>query len=412
MNNRKAQLTIGILILILGTVLVTIPVVQALPAVKAAAAASILDRFSLAGGFEQELKPGEFISVVDEKSGAVIDKTGHVVYIGDELIDENNEHYRVVKVKGNKAFAKSLGKATDIVWKEEWDTAPVDAQAVQARKPLIAIYHTHSGESYVPTDGKESIPARGGILKVGSAMASKFQNQGVSVLDDKTPHEPHDANAYHRSRRTAVRLLKQRPAAILDIHRDGVPDPDFYSKNLEGKEITRVRIVVGRQNPNMATNLQFAKNVKAYMDKTKPGLIRGIFIGRGDYNQDLSPRALLLEVGTHTNSRYRAQQGAAVFAEAFPSLLNIKTQAQPGPGPGQPNLPDVGGAESRSGWSTLAWILGIVLVGGAAFLFLATGSVKGVRSKLGELGKTEFANYLGLKKAKNKGDFKDNDKDK
>lgn len=407
--NRKAQLLLGVIILILGTVLVSIPIVQTIPDVKSAAAASIFDRLQLAGGYEQELKAGQYITVVDEKSGAVIDKTGNVVYSGDEIINETNDHYRIVKVKGDKAIARRLGKASDVVWKDEWDAAPVGAQPTQASKskPLIAIYHTHSDESYVPTDGNANIPAKGGIFKVGSAMATAFKNDGVSVLDDKTPHEPHDANAYHRSRRTAVQLLKQRPAAILDVHRDGVPDPNFYNKTLGDKNITKVRLVVGRQNPNMATNLEFAKRVKAYMDKNKPGLIKGIFIGRGAYNQDLSPRALLLEVGTHTNTRQRAQEGAAIFADAFPALLGIQTQA---PGVNRtgtfPNTP-----EGRSGWSTLAWILGIVLVGGAAFLFLATGSVKGVRSKLGELGKTEFANFLGLKKIRKQPEAKDKEKE-
>jgi len=409
--NRKAQLLLGVIILILGTVLVSIPIVQSIPNVKTAVSASIFDRLKLAGGFEQELKAGQYITVVEEKLGTVIDKTGKVVYVGDEIINETNDHYRVVKVKGDKAFARRLGKASDVVWKDEWDIAPVDAQPVQAKpKPLIAIYHTHSGESYVPTDGTADIPAKGGILKVGTAMADTLKNGGVSVLDDKTPHEPHDANAYHRSRRTAVNLLKQRPAAILDVHRDGVPDPDFYNKTIGDKNITKVRLVVGRQNPNMATNLEFAKRVKAYMDKNRPGLIKGIFIGRGDYNQDLSPRALLLEVGTHTNSRQRAQEGAAIFADAFPALLGIQTQA-PGAG-GAGGLPDIGGtSEGRSGWSTLAWILGIVLVGGAAFLFLATGSIKGVKSKLGELGKTEFANFLGLKKIGKQRETKDKKKE-
>jgi len=164
---------------------------------------------------------------------------------------------------------------------------------------------------------------------------------------------------------------------------------------------------VGRQNPNMKTNLQFAKDIKAYMDKNKPGLIKGIFIGRGDYNQDLSPRALLLEVGTHTNSRMRAEQGAAVFADALPGFLNIKTAEAGGRDAGLPDIGDIGGA--KSAWSTIAWIVGIILVAGAAFLFISTGSIKGVKSKLGELGKTEFNNFFGLKKTNLKRERKKKD---
>lgn len=405
--NRRSQIITGMIMLLLGIMLVGVSVAKVLPEVRETLSSNIFQRFNLSGGFEQELKPGEYVTIVEEKSGAIVDKTSRVIYVGDEIINESNMQYRVSRVKGNKAFAKKLGKATDIVWKDEWDVyaASAGVKAAQAgNKTQVAIYHTHSDESYVPTDGTESLPAKGGILKVGSALAEKLRGDGVTVIDDKTPHEPHDANAYHRSRRTAMKLLQQRPLALLDVHRDGVPDPNFYNKRLEGEPAASVRLVVGRQNPNMGTNLQFAKTVKAYMDKHKPGLIKEIFIGRGSYNQDLAPRALLLEFGTHTNTRQRAENGASIFAEALPGILNIKTSSAPGGGPaGTVNYKGTG-AESNSGWKTIGWILGIVLIGGAAFLFISTGSLKGMTSKMGELKKTEFANFFGLKKNKTRND--------
>lgn len=394
MIRKKKQIASGVIFLAVGVAILSLALIglvqnHIMPAV------SILDRLKASGGFEQELKPGEFITIIDEKTGDVVDEMSRVVYTGDELIDENNRDYRITRVKGNKAYAKMTGQAADIVWKPEWDAAPA-ATSIN-KNNLIAIYHTHSDESYVPTDGSESIPAKGGILKVGAALAAQLKSEGLKVIDDKTPHEPHDANAYHRSRKTAVKLLQKNPVALLDIHRDGVPNPNFYNKKLDGEDITKVRLVVGRQNPKMASNLAFAKNIKAYMDKHKPGLIKGIFIGRGNYNQDLGTRTLLLEVGTHTNSRIWAEKGADLFADAFPAVLNLKSTAggRPGGGITAPNP-----SENRSSWSAAGWIIGIIIIAGAAFLFISTGSIKGMKSKLGELGKTEFANFFGLKKAK------------
>jgi len=397
MRNKTYRL-LGVVLLILGAALVGIPVANLATGTQQASAVSFLDRLRLTGGYEQELQAGEHITIVDEKTGAVVDQIARVAYPGDETITESNEIYEIVKVKGNKAFASKKGVATDIVWRDEWDITPAAAaQKAQAGNSKIAIYHTHSDESYVPTDGTETIPARGGILKVGSALAQQLKSKGITTLDDKTPHEPHDANAYHRSRRTAVRLMKERPLALLDVHRDGVPDPGFYYNEVEGEKVTRVRLVVGRQNPNMATNLEFAKRIKAYMDKHKPGLMRGIYIGRGSYNQDLSPRAMLLEIGTHTNNRFSAEKGADIFADALPAVLNIKSAPQPGGGAGN-NLSTESAGEKSSAWSSIAWIIGVVLIGGAIFLFISTGSLKGMKSKLGELRKTEFANIFGLKK--------------
>ena len=67
--------------------------------------------------------------------------------------------------------------------------------------------------------------------------------------------------------------------------------------------MTQIQFVVGRQNQNLGINRQYATSLKAVADQIFPGLIKGIFFGRGNYNQDLSPLNLLLEVGAHTNSR-------------------------------------------------------------------------------------------------------------
>lgn len=341
------------------------------------------------GFYEGERDDGGYFTIVGP-DGNIIDKTARVVYVGDEFIAADNKHYRIQKVEGDTAIAENIG-TEEIVWKEEWEQA--QAQGQQNAKNLVAIYHTHSAESYVPTDGTESKPANGGIFQVGDALAAKLREKGINVLHDKTPHEPRDANAYKRSRRTATKLLQKRPAAIIDVHRDGVPDPEFYRGEVAGTPVTKVRLVVGRQNGNMQANLDFAKRVKAYMDKAYPGLIRGIFVARGNYNQDLTPRSLLIEVGTHTNSRERAENGAALFADAIPHILGIAAPPSgrgPGPfGPGK-NVPS-----TRGDWSALLWVIGILVVGGGAFLLLSTGSWKGSIDKLKQLTSTEWSSFLG-----------------
>ena len=73
----------------------------------------------------------------------------------------------------------------------------------------------------------------------------------------------------------------------------------------------------------MEANLAFAKNIKAYFDKVSPGLIKGIFMAKGNYNQDLGPRTILIEVGTYTNSRIAAQRGVGEFAEGVSRVVGI-----------------------------------------------------------------------------------------
>jgi stage II sporulation protein P len=83
-------------------------------------------------------------------------------------------------------------------------------------------------------------------------------------------------------------------------------------------------IVVGRSNPNMQTNLKYAQAVKNRLDALHPGLIRGIFMGHGDYNQDLYPTGLLFEIGTEQNSLQAAQQAAVLLTDSIISLVYSK----------------------------------------------------------------------------------------
>lgn len=339
------------------------------------------------GKWEGELAGGEYYSFVDE-TGREIDQTAREVYIGDELIVEDNNRYKVTSVDmAKKQVVCQLVGRENIVYQDEWDQIPVIE--VAEAKSQVAIYSTHTDESYVPTDGTESKPGKGGIKEVGNILAQTLKGKGITTNISTNNHDPHDANAYHRSRKTAAQLLKNNPVAMIDVHRDGVPDPEFYKTTVNGQPGTKVRLVVGRQNPHMSANLDFAKQTKAYFDKNYPGLIKGIFMAKGNYNQDLSPRAMLIEVGTHTNSRQAAEAGVALFADGLPKLLGIA-----GAGPGAaPNAPPAA-PSGRGTSSALVGLVIAVLVGGGLFLLISTGSFKGSMGKLSNLGR-EFANYFG-----------------
>lgn len=339
------------------------------------------------GKWEGELPAGEYYSLVD-KDNQEIEQTGHEVFIGDEWIADDNTRYKVVKVDINKkkAICEKVGKET-LTYMDEWDEEPVFDGAA---KKQIGVYATHTDESYVPTDGTESRPGRGGILSVAATLVNKLKEQGVRTEISYNKHDPHDANAYHRSRKTAVQLLKNNPSVLIDVHRDGVPDPNFYKTNISGQTATKIRLVVGRQNPHMSANLEFAKQVKAYFDKNNPGFIKGIFLAKGNYNQDLGPRVMLIEVGTHTNSRQAAERGVSQFAQGLPKIIGAAAGGPPG-----------GVTPGAGTGSSIFWIILVVLVGGGAFLLLSTGSIQGSLDKLSNLGK-EFSNYLGPISSKRK----------
>jgi len=124
----------------------------------------------------------------------------------------------------------------------------------------------------------------------------------------------------------------------------------------------------------MATNMEFAKNLKAAMDKKEPGLSNGIFVGKGAYNQDLSPRAMLIEVGSDTNDKGSAEKGIQLFAQVLPSVLGVTPSATGTPaGSAQPAKKPLAGNSQKSG-TTILIILVVVAAAAGGFYLLNRGS--------------------------------------
>jgi stage II sporulation protein P len=158
----------------------------------------------------------------------------------------------------------------------------------------------------------------------------------------------------------AAQIARDRPQTIIDVHRDAIPDPNSYITEVNGQKMTKVRLVVGRQNQNRDANLAYAKRIKAVADKQYPGLIKGIFNAKGNYNQDIGPRTILLEFGTHTTTLEEAKRSAQLMAKVLPAAAGMT------PGTAGPAGQQIGGAATK----TFLWILGIAIVGGLAWVFL------------------------------------------
>jgi len=342
--------------------------------------------FSLPGtgdGYGLEMTDGKYFTIVDEH-GKTLDYTAHVLYPGDQFISAANQRYRINEVKGGIATASLLGKEADIAAGSSPQAVDSGTGPAANGQQEIAIYHTHSDESYVPTEGTSSVYAHGGVLEVGNAFGAKLQNLGFKVQHSLRSHDPHDSNAYVRSRRTAVELLKTQPAALFDLQRDSGPITAAMA-DLNSQPVTGVKIVLGSQNPHSSANLQFAKEIKAAEDKLHPGLIRSILVTRGNFNQDLSPRALMIEVGADNNSQQAAEASAAMLADAIPRVLGAT---------GNPGVEWPATAVNRANWSSVLWICLAVLGALVIYLYINAGSWRGAWDLLRRFFSSEFGGRI------------------
>lgn len=323
-------------------------------------------------------------TLLDENGTALTQYLGECE-AGDEYISGDNLHYRVVSVdpQAKTAQLELLGDADmpDVSWLEMEQSLAVSA--TNNRK--IALYCTHSDESYIEGDGTESDEERGGIYDVAAAFGDALEERGVSVTLSDATHHPHDAGAYRRSRQTAVELLKDGPSAIFDIHRDGIPDPDEYATTIGNEKMSKVRLLVGKGNQNKDANLSFAKQIKAVADKMYPGLIKDIYMGKGAYNQDLAPRSVLLEFGTHTLPKERVLASTGPMSEVVYKALygGVTGSAGASDASRAPSSETVEGADqdnTGAGWAV--WLVVALVVGLGVFAFLSTGG-RGGMSKWG-----------------------------
>lgn len=347
----------------------------------------------------------EVFTVTDEQGGLLFSIAGEVTE-GDEYISGENVLYRISSVSGAQATAQRIGEEAmpDVSWLDAGEVQPVFAEisvmtaakSSDEKKRLIAMYVTHSDESYVPSDGTQSIEGQGGIYDVARSFRDALQQKGIDVILDESTHLPHDSGAYRRSRRTAERLLQKRPDAIIDIHRDGIPDPDEYVTKVEGENASKVRLLVGRSNQNSEVNRAFAKQIKAVADKKYPGLIKDIFIGKGNYNQDLSPNAILLEFGTHTISKERVLESTDVMADVISTTLY---GPQTGSAKSSTTANSAAQKDKNKGSISGIVLLGaIVLIGVVVFACVQTGSGKAMGTKISRNIREMTGGLIGKKK--------------
>ncbi len=313
---------------------------------------------------------------------------------GDEYISADNQRYVIESVDPASFTAQAVWQGAqempDVNWMETSAAITVSG-AGGGDNRLIAMYATHSDESYRPSDGTQSTgDGHGGIYDVAGALKEALEEKGIQVVLDDTIHTPHDAGAYRRSRQTAIELLKKAPDALIDIHRDGIPDADEYKAEIEGEQASKVRLLVGRSNQNSAANKQFALELKAVADKQYPELIKDIFIGKGSYNQDLMSNAILLEFGTHTLDKERAIASAKLMGNVINDTLYGGVSGAAG-GSEQK-------AANKGAGTGVIWLIIAVVVAIGAFALAQTGRGKDAWEKVKRGASEVTAGVIGKKR--------------
>ena len=193
--------------------------------------------------------------------------------------------------------------------KKEENQEPEKEEAAITSDPLVIIYHTHSTESYMPYNESNyhREEEEGTVREVGTVLEKELKSQGINVVHDKTIHDrPSYNESYSRSLSTVQTLMKNYPSAIyiVDLHRDAAAASASGGKTLEieGNRTAAFSLVVGNGNENYVELYEFAKKVSDKAETMYRGFGGPIIEKEYRYNEYVSSRCLLLEVGNNKNT--------------------------------------------------------------------------------------------------------------
>ncbi len=202
----------------------------------------------------------------------------------------------------------------------------------------ILLFHTHSCESYTPSD-KYPYTQTGNfrttdlnftVTRLGTELQNHLQQYNYNVAHSTDYHDyPAYNGSYTRSLATVENMLKTTPSdIIIDIHRDAIGSrPDYAPTVKIGEEETaQMMFVIGTNegglwHPNWQQNLKFAVKVQQKAEEMYPGLFKPIMLTQSRYNQHAGKFASIIEVGSTGNTLDQCLNSMKYLAKVMDEVL-------------------------------------------------------------------------------------------
>ena len=230
--------------------------------------------------------------------------------VGTEVVTQNPiaESYHVecngVKIKNETSF--------------EINNSILDT-TLDINKENILIFHTHTCESYTPTEqynyeqtgNFRTTDLNFSVARVGDELTNYLMGYGFNVTHDKTYHDyPAYTGSYTRSKSTVENILQSNLSdIIIDLHRDAIGSKSNYDPSVKIGEDTAAQLMFvigtnggGLYHPNWQSNLKFAIELQQKANEMYPGLFKPIIVRNSRYNQHLGKAACIIEVGATGNT--------------------------------------------------------------------------------------------------------------
>lgn len=205
-------------------------------------------------------------------------------------------------------------------------------------KPQILIYHTHGQEGF--TDSVEG-DASTRIIGVGEYLTQLLRERyGYNVIHvtdsfDYVNGVLDRSKAYDYAYTKIAQVLADNPSVevVLDIHRDGVNENLHLVTDVNGKPTAQIMFFNGMSrssatgdidylyNPNRSDNLAFSLQMKIKAMENYPEYTRRNYLQAYEYNLQVRPKSMLIEVGAQTNSLQEEKNAMEPLCELLHMVL-------------------------------------------------------------------------------------------
>lgn len=248
--------------------------------------------------------------------------------LNTEVIENNVPEKYTSEYNGVK-----IRNETDIKLTKEMLTPNVNVNTKN-----IVIYHTHTCESYTPTENYKykasgnfrTLDINYSVARVGTELTKYMQHYGYNVIHDTTLYDyPSYSESYDRSLKAVAKILQENENTdvLFDIHRDAIGDSSYApTVKIGDDEAAQLMFVIGSngggsEHDNWNENLKLAIKIQEKANELYPGLFKPIILRNSRYNQQLAKGASIIEVGATGNTMEQCLNSMKYLSKVLSEVL-------------------------------------------------------------------------------------------
>ncbi len=256
-------------------------------------------------------------------------------------VPENNSVERSISSTGGKLKLNEKISINNETKYQVDASGLLDGKKAFDCKPKVLIVHTHSTESYQPSDSfnfrhttaDRTTDKSYNVVRVGAELKKELEKNGIEAVHITDLFDyPEYNNSYARSCKAVEAALKKDSEiqVVIDLHRDAIVTEDKQktkiTTQIDGEKVAQVMLVVGTDELGLAhdrwrTNLKFAVNLQKEFLKISETFPRPINLRTSRFNGHTAPGAVIVEVGATGNTLDEAVASAKYLALAISATI-------------------------------------------------------------------------------------------